>query len=370
MKKKALPVIVLVLVLALTLSACSDSSTPQADDVIGSVNGLDLYQSEYDYYFNNIFSSIYNEYYQYYLVYYGVDLLDEESARELLGDLEYYAWNALVEAALIRQMSSEEYSLEAVETYLVDVVEPGQYLNIQISQLYNELYALVEQELLDALVIDDAAIREAYEADPEHWNTRTTSHILFMADPSDEAAMTEARQRAEAVLAELAAGGDFAALAQEHSDDSSAANGGVIASDFNIGGSDPVTGGSLYAEYVAAAFTLAQVGDYTLEPVESQSGYHIIKLDSITEGLEANSERVGTSLKTVSQDEVTAAINDKLQQRFDAADIQQSLTFKYYVEAAEEPGEDGAAGEDPAEGEDTPLDDVVDPPLDDDSSAD
>lgn len=72
------------------------------------------------------------------------------------------------------------------------------------------------------------------------------------------------------VIERLKNGEDFAALAKELSEDTgSAVNGG----DLGWFGS-----GAMVAEFETAAFALEKPGDFTLEPVQSQFGYHIIQL--------------------------------------------------------------------------------------------
>lgn len=72
------------------------------------------------------------------------------------------------------------------------------------------------------------------------------------------------------LIERLKNGEDFAALAQEFSEDTSSA---VIGGDLGWFGK-----GAMVAEFETAAFALEKPGDFTLEPVQSQFGYHIIQL--------------------------------------------------------------------------------------------
>lgn len=93
---------------------------------------------------------------------------------------------------------------------------------------------------------------------------REISHILFTGD--------DAMEKAKEVKAKLDAGEDFAALAQQYSQDpSSAKNGGKLPA-FASGHQDK--------SIDSAAFALEKVGDVS-EPVESDFGVHIIKLNKI-----------------------------------------------------------------------------------------
>jgi len=103
-------------------------------------------------------------------------------------------------------------------------------------------------------------VQEAITADVPHTEKQVWArHILV----SDEAA-------ALVVLEKLKNGEDFAALAQEYSQDTgSAVNGGDLGW---------FSTGAMVPEFETAAFALEKSGDYTTTPVQSQFGYHIIQL--------------------------------------------------------------------------------------------
>jgi peptidyl-prolyl cis-trans isomerase D len=91
------------------------------------------------------------------------------------------------------------------------------------------------------------------------------SHILLNTAGKDEAAV---RKQAEDILAKVKAGGDFAALAKQYSEDTgSKVNGGDL---------DYFSRGRMVPEFEEAAWALqpGQVSDL----VKSQFGFHIIKL--------------------------------------------------------------------------------------------
>jgi peptidyl-prolyl cis-trans isomerase D len=97
------------------------------------------------------------------------------------------------------------------------------------------------------------------------------SHILFKSADKDE---EEVQRQAEAVLAQVKSGGDFAALARKHSEDTSAEQGG----DLGFFGR-----GEMVPEFEQAAFSLS-IGD-TSELVKSTYGFHIIKVTEKQEPL-------------------------------------------------------------------------------------
>lgn len=117
----------------------------------------------------------------------------------------------------------------------------------------------------------DAEAKEFYEKNPDKFKQDAqvrASHILVRVDPNADA-KTKARAKAEidAVLKQLKGGGDFAKLAQQHSQDGSAAQGGDL-------GYFPK--GQMVPEFDQVAFTLP-VGQLS-GIVTTQFGYHILKV--------------------------------------------------------------------------------------------
>lgn len=134
-------------------------------------------------------------------------------------------------------------------------------------------YALIDTEAIrDATSIDDEAIGAEYEASIAEFTVDEqvkARQILFRVPPAaDEAQRTEARERAEAALARLEAGEDFAALAEELSDDPSATAGGDLGW---------VTRGRQVEGFDEAAFEL-EAGE-TSDVVETTFGFHLILVE-------------------------------------------------------------------------------------------
>lgn len=101
---------------------------------------------------------------------------------------------------------------------------------------------------------------------------RRSSHILLAANPEGD---EEVLARANKVIARLEAGEDFAALAGELSEDPGSANVGG-----DLGWNEP---GVFGPEFEQALFELEEIGQYT-QPVQTQYGYHIIRLEGIRGG--------------------------------------------------------------------------------------
>lgn len=300
-------------------------------DVIGLVNGQKIYQDEMEYYFAYYYTYYYENYYSYFQQYMGIDLLNEESARDTLGDFEKSAWEASVKSVLIEQIAAG-YGITYEDNYLQDLLPWGDYRTIKVGTLNSQLFEAVKQEMLDNMEISEEQVRAAYDADPALWDGRATSQIFIKCNIDDPEDLAAARAKAKEVLGKLNGGADFAELAAEYSDDASADSGGVIDAYINSYGNEVGTENGYYEEYVAGVYSLAAVGDYTVEPVLSSAGYHIIKLDDIRAGYDNVKGIVAESLKTVSDEDVSARVNEIIDEAYAAADIKQKFKFKYYVE--------------------------------------
>lgn len=129
-------------------------------------------------------------------------------------------------------------------------------------------YFLAQQKLAESLVSDaDVRQRITDEVMAETQRTvpvATVAHILVATE-----------EEANTVIERLDAGEDFAALAAELSQDpGSAQNGGVYE---NIGQ------GQFVPEFEQAMFVDLEPGETTKTPVQTQFGYHIIRLISRSE---------------------------------------------------------------------------------------
>ena len=117
----------------------------------------------------------------------------------------------------------------------------------------------------------EAYARSEYKINPERYSTPEevrVRHILLPVakDGRDDAAV---KARAEALLAQLRAGADFAALARQDSADKGSAERGGDLGFFARGRMAPM--------FERAAFALKQPGDLA-GPVRTEFGYHIIEL--------------------------------------------------------------------------------------------
>ena len=109
--------------------------------------------------------------------------------------------------------------------------------------------------------IADAAIRARYDRDIAGKGGAEEVHARHI--------LVTAQDVAVKIIADLKKGGDFGALAKQHSTDQGAQNGG----DLGFFKKD-----DMVPEFAAAAFAL-KPGEFTQEPVKTQFGWHVIKLD-------------------------------------------------------------------------------------------
>jgi peptidyl-prolyl cis-trans isomerase D len=97
------------------------------------------------------------------------------------------------------------------------------------------------------------------------------SHILIKWDQDTPAAKKEAREKAERILREIRNGADFAAKAREHGTDGTAANGGDLGWVYT---------GQMVKPFEDAVFKATKTGLLN-NIVETQFGYHIVKINSV-----------------------------------------------------------------------------------------
>jgi peptidyl-prolyl cis-trans isomerase D len=180
-----------------------------------------------------------------------------------------------------------------------------------------DLFQLPETADVEYLQISRAAVAEDiavgkdeieayYAANRDRWlqdEERRARHILVLA--GDDADAAEAR--ANEVLARVEAGESFAELAAEISEDSSTASqGGDLGS---------LTRSQLPNELGAAVFAMEE-GDVT-GPIESEFGYHIVRLDNIL-------ERGPLPLDQVRSEVLTELRQQEAERRF--RDLERSLS--------------------------------------------
>lgn len=165
-------------------------------------------------------------------------------------------------AKLVAQYGGENGLLAALQKNgitSVDAYRQTLYLN-----------KLMTEAVKKAANFSEEDIQAYYDA----WEPQITAqHILIAAksDATDEE-KAAAKTKAEELIKQLKDGADFAELAKANSADTgTAAKGGQIG---------PFKRSDMVPEFSTAAYDLKNAGDITETPVQTQFGYHIIKLVS------------------------------------------------------------------------------------------
>jgi peptidyl-prolyl cis-trans isomerase D len=152
-----------------------------------------------------------------------------------------------------------------------------------------------------AAAVTDQDLQAYYDQHREEYRVAEqvkVSHILIKTPlpapgaKEDEKAVADARAKAEGVLKEVKAGGDFAKLAEKYSDDTTAKTGGELGW---------IGRGRTVPEFEKAAYSLAK--GQTSDLVKSSYGFHIIHVE----------DKQAAHLKTLA--EVKSEIEDRVKQQ-------------------------------------------------------
>jgi len=215
-----------------------------------------------------------------------------------LFELERFSANVTIDDAAIQsRYENDQASYQTTET--VDL----EYIELALADVAANVEVTEEQ------------LRAAYEQERERFETaeqRHARHILIEVEEGQEDA---ARSRAESILARVRGGEDFAAVASEVTADA-----GTKAQGGDLG---LITRGMLVGPFEDALFAM-QTGEVS-EPVRSEFGFHIIRLDDIRAGevqpFEAVREELASETKTrEAESEFYDLANELGEEAFDAYD--------------------------------------------------
>jgi peptidyl-prolyl cis-trans isomerase C len=323
-------VVVLMAALAVTSVGCSKEETkePQADQTQGqvtealdpadetvalTVNGVDVTKGE-------IAEEVARLSRQF-------GRMDPQQVGQMQGALQEQATDNLISRILLEQQVKKE----GIEVKQEDVDARMAEIRASVGseeELANRLammgmtVELLEQEMWTGLAVEkliaehspvaevtDDEVRAYYDDNPGQFQQPEmvkASHILIKTEPNGTEAMkTQAREEAEAILAELNKGADFATLAAERSACPSSQKGGDLGF---------FQRGQMVKPFEDAAFAMS-VGEVS-GVVETQFGYHIIK---VTDRQEARTipfddvkDQVRTMLEGRRQQEAMKAYTDQL----------------------------------------------------------
>lgn len=185
------------------------------------------------------------------------DMLFSKIAVEALGQALAAQYGAAADAA-----QAEEYVTQLEEYLAEEGYTAADYLGVEnasseMLRMHSEVLA-VQEAALDQLTVDTEVVDELF-ADPATMTSVCVEHILV-----------ETTEEAEAVKARLAAGEDFATVADE------------VSLDTNTEGGDLgcTSAGSYVTEFAEAALA-APLGE-VVGPVESDYGFHVLVVSERT----------------------------------------------------------------------------------------
>ncbi len=195
-----------------------------------------------------------------------------------------------------------------------------------------EYLELNKSSLVDQVNVSEEALRQRYEQDVAQAQTqeeRKASHILI--EIGDEQSEQQALAKVQEIQKELQGGAEFGALAEKYSQDVGSANAG--------GDLGYATEGVFVPEFEEVLFSL-KPGEVS-EPVKTDFGYHLIKLNDIRAREMPSFEEMKDQLTaTLKEEQADALYLDKLEQLADvsyaASDLEEPAS-QLDLEAKESP---------------------------------
>lgn len=151
--------------------------------------------------------------------------------------------------------------------------------------------ALLEQEIT-VPEADETTCKRYYDNNKDKFFTSPlfeVSHILYLAPPEDDDARKEAKSKADKASAKLQKSPDmFETIARAESGCSSAKDGGRLGQ---------LSKGQTMPAFEAALFQM-KAGELSTVPVETEVGYHIIKVHECAEGAQLPYDSVADWIKS------------------------------------------------------------------------
>lgn len=147
--------------------------------------------------------------------------------------------------------------------------------------------------------VTDAALQRRYERDRDQLAGGKQVHARHI--------LVKTRKEAEEIIAKLGRGEDFAALAKSHSIGPSKSSGGDLGF---------FKRGQMVSEFETAAFALSK-GEVSRAPVQTQFGWHVIKVEDIRDAAPPPFADVADQLRQQMADEVVEAEIERLRKDAD-----------------------------------------------------
>lgn len=154
----------------------------------------------------------------------------------------------------------------------------------KVKSIYKDQYVAQKyrEEKINGISVDESALSAYYDENKQSIDYASVRHILIKCEEEAEQAVEEEKsKKAQEILDRVNSGEDFAALAEEFSeDDGSKSTGGIYEVRQN---------GQFVAEFEEWAFS-HEPGDTGI--IRSDYGFHVMKLDNIYNTLESQRESI------------------------------------------------------------------------------
>jgi len=304
-------VICLILLIAYALVNL-DRIMPQADTdegvVVATVNGIPLYESDVDKRHKYLSAQLGPAVTKEFVLNHSISqmvLLQEAEKQEITIDQDKII--AGVDewiAGLMTQMSAgqletllsaqnmtvEEFRNDTIAMYIDDFI---------VFSLFNKtVFPFIDEtQFVADTTVTDEEIEAYFNENKDFYDRIDASHILVCytgtASCTAERTKEEAQTRINEVYDKLKNSAGFEELAREFSDGPSGPNGGSL----GLFGK-----GQMVAEFEEAAYALKYPNQFS-EPIETQFGFHIIKLNAIKSDLEDYKTEISMQLQFDKQQE-------------------------------------------------------------------
>lgn len=284
MKRVGISLIVIIIVLAAHFIAIAQSQDP--NQVVAVVNGEEILQSSVDLIIAKIVLP------QFQVQNPGQEIPEEQKAR-----IEQNIINQLVIQELILQSAAESNLVvdeaEVDKRFETVKAQQPEGTDEQMRQLISRdilIQQTIQQNVVSKIEITDEEAQNYYNENKDQFKEPAqvqASHILVqVAQDASQEDKDAALKKIQEVLAMVKEGKDFAELAKEYSDCPSKENGGDL-------GFFPR--GAMVKPFEDVAFTLNE-GEIS-DVVETQFGYHILKVTGKKEQQEISFEEAKDRLK-------------------------------------------------------------------------
>lgn len=199
-------------------------------------------------------------------------------------------------AAMKEQVGGEDEWKSMLEEYDLSEDDIKNYMTRVLTIVQDKSAKVTEDQL-----------KAQYDADPEQFITASVRHVLINfqdPDTQEDRPEGEALKIAKEVKTKLDKGEDFATVAKEYSEDPGSADNGGLYEDTAI---------NSWVDAFKEAVKTLEIGKIS-DPVETEYGYHIIKVEKRTEPTfdELTQEQKDTLTNTIINTEIQTFMDEEL----------------------------------------------------------